>query len=121
MFAIFRGPDHRFEFGNQRYLALFEGRYQEGVPVVQAVPEAVEQGFVELLDSVYQTGQPVSGNEVPLTIPSLHGEPHRVYLNFSYQPFRENGQIAGVTAFAYDVTDLVHARQRLEEQRKGDA
>ena len=25
MFAIFRGPEHRFEYGNQRYLALFEG------------------------------------------------------------------------------------------------
>jgi len=121
MFAIFRGPEHRFEFGNQRYLALFEGRYREGMPVAQAVPEAVEQGFVELLDNVYRTGQPVSGNEVSLTIPSLDGAPHQVYLNFSYQPFRENGQIAGVTAFAYDVTDLVHARQRLEEQRHGNA
>ncbi|OUJ71383.1 PAS domain-containing protein [Hymenobacter crusticola] len=118
MFAIFRGPEHRFEFGNQRYLALFEGRYAEGIPVAQAVPEAVEQGYIELLDKVYQTGQPVSGNEVPLLVPSLTGtEPRRVYLNFSYQPFRENGRVAGVTAFAYDVTDLVHARQTLEQQR----
>ncbi|WP_324672140.1 PAS domain-containing protein [Hymenobacter sp. GOD-10R] len=118
MFAVFRGPEHRFEFGNQRYLALFEGRHAKGIPVAQAIPEAIEQGYVELLDSVYQTGQPISGNEALLQLPGAAGEdPRRVYLNFSYQPFRENGQVAGVTAFAYDVTDLVHARQALEQRR----
>lgn len=116
-FAVFRGPEHRFEYGNRSYLELFQGRYAEGKPVAEAVPEAVEQGFVQLLDDVYQTGQPVAGKEVALLLPHPDGAaPRRIYLNFSYQPYRERGQIVGVTAFAYDVTDLVEARQALEQR-----
>ena len=116
-FAIFRGSEHRFEYGNRGYQQLFEGRYAAGKPVAEAVPEAVEQGFVALLDRVYQTGQPVVGTEQALTMPGADGQPPRqLYLNFSYQPYRERGQVVGVTAFAYDVTGLVLARQALERQ-----
>jgi len=122
MFAIFRGPEHRFEYGNQQYLELFANRFTEGVSVAEAVPEAVEQGFVALLDGVYHTGAPANGKEVPLMLPGTgKAEPRRTYLNFSYQPFRENGKIAGVTAFAYNVTDLVEARNALAQHRDGTA
>jgi PAS domain S-box-containing protein len=122
MFAIFRGPEHRFEYGNRRYQELFAGRFAEGLSVAEAVPEAVAQGFVALLDEVYQRGQAIGGNEAPLLLPDpATGAARQLYLNFSYQPFRENGRVAGVTAFAYDVTDLVHARQALEQRPNAPA
>ncbi len=41
------------------------------------------------------------------------------YFNFTYQQFRENGEPAGITVFAYEVTDFVRACQALE--RLGNA
>ncbi|GAB3842599.1 PAS domain-containing protein [Hymenobacter jeollabukensis] len=112
LIAIVRGPEHRFEFVNERYQqTLFPGRQLLGRPVAEAIPEAAEQGFQQLIDQVYQTGEPYYGKEVPLTVDNA-AEP--IYLNFVYQPFRENGQVVGLFCFAFDVTELVRARQVLE-------
>ena len=39
-----------------------------GRPVREALPEVAGQGFVELLDRVYRTGEPFVGNEVPIQL-----------------------------------------------------
>ena len=83
--------------------------------MAEVVPEAAEQGFIALLDQVYQTGEPFYGKEMPL---QLHrratGQIDERYFDFTYQAFRENGQIVGIFSFAFDVTELVQARQKLE-------
>jgi PAS domain S-box-containing protein len=40
------------------------------------------------------------------------------YLNFSYQAYREQGQITGISVFAYDVTEQVLANQARETQQR---
>lgn len=42
------------------------------------------------------------------------GKAEDVYLNFTYQAYREHGQIVGISCFAFDVTELVVARKQLE-------
>lgn len=114
LIAIARGPQHVFEFANPLYQALFPGRELIGRTIAEALPEAVEQGFLALVEQVYQTGQPFHGNELPIQV--LHpntAQPHTIYLNFVYQAFREQDAIAGVSVFAHDVTQLVLARQQL--------
>jgi PAS domain S-box-containing protein len=115
LIAIARGPQHVFEFANPPYYELFATDDLLGRPVAEAVPEAVEQGFIGLLDHVYQTGEPFYGKQMPL---KLHrratGQIDERYFDFTYQAFRENGQIVGVHSFAFDVTELVQARQKLE-------
>jgi PAS domain S-box-containing protein len=79
----------------------------------------VAQGFVALLDRVYQTGETYLGTEVPLTVQHEPGQPARTrYFNFSYQAYREQGQVVGVSSFAYDVTEQVLARQQREAQQR---
>ncbi|MDU0371620.1 PAS domain-containing protein [Hymenobacter endophyticus] len=115
MFAILRGPEHRYEYVNPGYKALFAGRELLGRTVAELVPEASEQGFSALLDQVYQTGTPFAAAEASFSLIGADGKLQQVYLNFSYQPFREDGRIVGLLAFAYDVTDLVKTRQTLEQ------
>ncbi|MFD2785530.1 PAS domain-containing protein [Hymenobacter rubripertinctus] len=55
--CILRGPEHRLEYFNAAYEQLFPDRQLRGRPVAEAQPEAVAQGFVALLDQVYQTGE----------------------------------------------------------------
>ncbi|RPD47634.1 PAS domain S-box protein [Hymenobacter sediminis] len=115
LICILRGPEHRFEFVNPPYQRLFPNRQLVGQTVAQALPEVIEQGFLDLLNGVYTTGQTFVGNEVQIDLDhDGNGQLKRSYLNFTYQLFEEQGQKAGITVFAYDVTALVAARQALE-------
>jgi PAS domain-containing protein len=56
--AVLSGPEHVFEMANPQYLALISHRPVVGRTVADALPEAVAQGYVALLDEVYRTGRP---------------------------------------------------------------
>ena len=112
--TILRGPSHRHEFVNPPYQRLFSDQPLLGYTVVEAMPEIADQGFLALLDNVYATGKTYIGTEMPVRLP---GFSQNSYFNFTYQQFRENGQPAGITVYAVDVSDLVRARQELEKLR----
>lgn len=115
MICILRGPEHRFEFVNPEYQKLFPHRQLIGKTVAEVLPEVIEQGFVTLLDNVYKTGEAFVGNELEIMLDrDGSGQLQRSYLNFTYQLFMEGSEKAGITVFAFDVTDLVLARQALE-------
>lgn len=61
-------PQHIFEIANERYLQFIGNRDIIGKPVQQVIPEIVGQGYIELLDEVYATGKPFTGNEMPAKI-----------------------------------------------------
>jgi PAS domain S-box-containing protein len=117
--ALLRAPGHRFEYVNPAYQQLFPGRQLVGLTMAEAVPETVEQGFINLLDRVYQTGETHFGAEVPFAVVPTDGQPpHTIYFNFTYQAHREDNRIAGVTIFAFDVTEQVLARAQREAERQ---
>jgi signal transduction histidine kinase len=116
--AITRGADHRYVYANSTSQALFAGRQLVGHSVAEALPEAVSLGLLALLDKVYETGETFFGTEWPLPFASPAGDPDQVrYFNFTYQAYREEGQIVGTSTFAYDVTEQVRARQERETQQ----
>ena len=114
--ATLEGPEHRYTFTNARYDALAEYRASLGRTAAECFPEAGSQGFIELLDTVYRTGEPYEGQEMPFEFQNpADGERRQVYFNFSYQALRDNhGQITGVLAFGMDVTPQVLARREAE-------
>jgi signal transduction histidine kinase len=86
--------------------------------VRQAVPEAIEQGFVEILNQVYRTGEPFSGKELPIDLAQTDGKTKRFYLNFVYQPLRDgDDKVCGIVAIIQDVTEQVISRQTLIFER----
>ncbi|WP_410505060.1 PAS domain-containing protein [Hymenobacter sp. BRD67] len=110
-----RSQQYVFEYANPRYLELFPDRELLGHSVLEIIPEAAEQGFIGLLDQVYLTGTSYYGKEVLLHIHRRDtGKTEEVYLDFTYQAFRENVQIVGISCFAFDVTELVRTRKKLE-------
>ncbi len=114
LIALLRAPGHRFEYVNPAYHQLFPGRVLVGREFADAVPEAQEQGFGVLMDRVYQTGETYFGAEVPFVVEPLEGASHTHYYNFTYQAYREEGRIAGISIFAFEVTGQVLARQQHE-------
>ena len=112
--ALLRQPGHCFEYVNPAYQALFPGRALVGRDMAVAVPESRAQGFIGLLDRVYQTGETYFGAEQPFLVATAAGQPARLqYFNFTYQAFREAGEVAGISIFAFNVTPQVQARQQL--------
>jgi len=115
--AVLRGPEHVFEFANEAYLQLVGQRDIIGKTVWEALPEVREQGFIELLDRVLETGQPFIGRELPVQLARTDGEglDHR-YVDFVYQPLTDaRGNRIGIVAHGSDVTEAVASRREIEE------
>ncbi|SFQ83496.1 sensor histidine kinase [Hymenobacter arizonensis] len=119
LIALLRQPGHRFEYANAAYQALFPGRQLVGLDLAAAVPELYAQGYVQVMDQVYRTGETFVGEELPFVLPGAAGEaPRTRYFNFTYQAYRESGAIAGVSIFAFDATEQALARQERETHRQ---
>lgn len=112
--AILSGPDHRVQMHNDAYGRLIGGRDIAGKPLREALPELAGQGYFDLLDSVFATGEPYEGHETPADLQRAPGAIlETVYLNFVYQPIRDgSGAVVGIFVQGNDVTDNVLAAQR---------
>ncbi|MCE9668805.1 ATP-binding protein [Myxococcus stipitatus] len=110
-----RGASHVFDFSNARNSALLEQEATPGTAMREGMFKLGEQDVLGVLDRVYATGEPFQGSAVPLRVPQPDGKEKEVFYNLTYQPTRdERGQVEGIAGFGFDVTDLVHARQRAE-------
>ena len=64
MMAMLRGPEHVFEMVNPAYCRLVGEREIIGKPVRDALPEVERQGFIEILDRVYRSGEAFVGSGI---------------------------------------------------------
>jgi PAS domain S-box-containing protein len=114
--AVLRGENHVFEFANDAYLQLIGHRDVVGRTVREALPEVSGQGFFEILDNVYRTGEPFIGREISVTLQRTPGmPPEQLYLDFVYQPLTDaEPRITGIVAHGANVTDAVLARREVE-------
>lgn len=112
--AVLRGPEHQFQMVNQTFQQLVGHRKLVGLRVQEAMPEVVDQGFVDLLDHVFATGETYEGKESLIHLQRRRdGEMEQAYLNFIYQPIRDDlGRIEGIFVQGHEVTDSVLAQQR---------
>ncbi|WP_188565025.1 hybrid sensor histidine kinase/response regulator [Undibacterium terreum] len=104
--AFLKGPTHIFELVNSAYYKLVGHRNLIGRPVRQALPDIEGQGFYELLDSVYTSGQTFVGNSLQVVLQkSVDAEPETAYVDLVYQPiFSEAGEVIGIFVLGSDVS-----------------
>jgi PAS domain S-box-containing protein len=111
--AVLRGPDHIFEKVNDRYIELIGGRHVLGLPVREALPEVVAQGYCELLDQVYESGEPYVAADKSVTLRNPTGTTLRI-LQFVYQPlFGPSGKVSGIIVQGTDLTERRQEQERL--------
>jgi len=115
MFAILKGEDHIFEFVNLQHTQYTGKRDIIGKKIAEALPELVAQGLINIIDQVYQTGEPFVGTEMPISFRQEDGSLKQVFVNLNYQAIRDEYEnITGVLTFAYDVTELITNRKQLK-------
>ncbi len=120
--CVLQGPDHVFELVNAAYRRLVGNRQVEGKTVKEALPDIAGQGFYELLDRVYTTGEAFIGNAMTIFLQeSPDAPPRERVIDFVYQPiFDAGGKVAGIFVQGNDITEQRTTqleRERLAEER----
>jgi PAS domain S-box-containing protein len=112
--AVVRGPEHVFELTNHSYMQLIGHRQIIGKSVLEALPELAGQGFLELLDRVYTSGEPFVGHALPVRLQREPDGPlEERYVDFVYQPIKgADGAVSGIFVEGSDVT----ARKQIEDE-----
>ncbi|MCY7419598.1 MAG: PAS domain-containing protein [Chloroflexi bacterium] len=113
--AVLTGSDHRFEMVNDAYRRLLGQRDLIGLTPREVVPEVEAQGFLNLLDIVYQTGVPHVGTRIPMHLDATSADPVRDYIiDFVYSPILAgDGSVSGIFVQGNDVTAHVQAEEHL--------
>jgi PAS domain-containing protein len=118
--CVLRGPDHEFELVNERYLQLIGYREVVGLTVRQALPEIEGQGFFELLDSVFQSGETFTGTDMPVFLQRSHNKPmERRFLDLVYTALKDaDGVINGILVHGIDQTERKQSEMALAEREE---
>ncbi|HWA17289.1 MAG TPA: ATP-binding protein [Gemmatimonadales bacterium] len=119
--AVLRGKDHIFALANETCRKLVGNREVIGLPLRVALPELVNQGFIDLLDEVYRSGKTYVGAGVKVLLQTGDGGVVERVVDFVYQPIRDGaGEIHGIFVEGTDVTGRFTADERLRiAQRAG--
>jgi PAS domain S-box-containing protein len=119
--VMMRGPEHVVELANPLTCEVWGRSEQEllGRPLVEALPELVDQPFKQRLDEVLRSGVAQVGKEMPARLDRYGtGALETVFFNFVYAPLRGvDGAIDGILVMAFDVTDEVTARNEMSRLR----
>jgi len=114
--VMLSGPSHVIELANPNYMRLVGNRPVLGRAVAEALPEAAEQGYVALLDHVYQSGEAFTAHGYTFAPQASAGaHVNERYLDFVYQPIRDAfGAVTGIFVEGIDVTSRTLAELRRE-------
>lgn len=113
--ALLGGPEHRYALVNPKFVEL-AGRNPLGKTVREAFVNDGSEHYVRQLDRVYRTGAPYIGTELSLRTSGDDGRVTERLFNVYCYPFRgSDDAIEGVLTYLQDVTDMVAARQRIEQ------
>jgi signal transduction histidine kinase len=114
--CITRGPTHVIESANLLYQQMTGRRDLVGRTTREAFPELATQGFFELLDQVFTTGEPHTGTEVRVVWDRTgDGSLQEGFVNHAYQPLTDqHGVVYGILLHIVDVTELVRSRRLIE-------
>jgi PAS domain S-box-containing protein len=113
--AMLEGPDHRIVLTNPAYLQLIDHRQVLGKTVAEALPDAAAQGYVDLLNQVYQSGEAFSSTGAKYAVQASPEAPiNERFVDFVYQPVTDaHGAVSGIFVQGFDVTE----RRRAEVLR----
>ena len=120
--ALLEGSDHRFAMANPAFYDLVGQRTLDRQAVADALPELVQQGFVEMLDNAAASREAVVARGMPLKIERTRDKTDELYVDFVFQPLD-----GGIFVQGQDVSedkrneDLRHAHAAVLEMAVADA
>jgi PAS domain S-box-containing protein len=112
--CVLCGSDHVYEYVNDAYIEIAGRRDFIGRAIRDVFPDLAGQGFFELLDQVYASGERVVTHGMQLR---LQGSDAVQYVDFVYEPIRdEAGAVTGIFVGGYEVSEAHRAVEELERR-----
>jgi hypothetical protein len=118
--GVLKGKNLIVEMGNDKIFEVWGKLKVPSInkPLIEVLPEIKGQGFIELLEGVYDSGNAFQGNAVLARL-LRGGKLEDVYFDFTYAPLRdEDGLVNSILILAMDVTEKVLATKKLEESER---
>jgi PAS domain S-box-containing protein len=114
--GVYVGREMRIQFLNQSIIDVWgKGQDVIGKTYHEVLPELRDQQIYEQLEQVYDTGIPLHKRNQRVDL-LVNGQLQPFYFNYSFTPlFDKQGKVYGVMNTAADVTDLVMAKQQVEQ------
>jgi len=86
-----------------------------GRSLFEILPEIIEQGFKEILENVYRTGEIFKGNKWPVFL-EKYGKYEEYFFTFIFAPvYNDDKKIIGISIVATEVTDQIFSERKLKE------
>ena len=113
-----RGPTHEVEFVNAAHRRAFSSHDWTGRTIRDAFPDVEGQGFFEMLDHVYATGERYEAFAQSVRFRQPNGREEERFLTFVYEAVRDSdGSIVGIMCEGSDATDAYRAEQKVRDER----
>ncbi|GAA4968846.1 hypothetical protein GCM10025331_72270 [Actinoplanes utahensis] len=118
VFAALSGPAHVVEAANPAFFATIgKDRARIGVPVAELLPELAGQGFLDLLDQVYRSGEPYTGRDARVVL-DTGTQAREMFFDFTYEPRRDpSGTVIGIRVIGVETTQIKDAQRLLTKHR----
>ncbi len=115
--CVLEGPELRYVIANKSYRQVVGQENIIGNRVIDVVPEVKEQGYIDLLEEVYQTGEPYLGYGDPVHInKDQEGSKQKYIFNLLFAPlFDEDGEVYGIFIEAMDFSEQATYQKQLKE------
>jgi PAS domain S-box-containing protein len=115
--CVLKSPAYTFDLINPQFQKLLGNRPLINQSFAEALPDIAQQGYMQILDEVQQSGKLFFGKEMYVGIDrNGTGEWDYGYFNFIYQPIIDTtSKVESIFIFAYEVTQQVDARKTIEE------
>ncbi len=115
--AMLHGPRHVFEMANSAFATLTGHRPLLGKPLLEVLPEALHQGYVDLLDQVYASGKACAMTAARYERAGSNGAgPVERFVDAVFQPIANHqGQVTGVFIQGFDVSNARSDAHALRE------
>lgn len=111
--CVLRGPDHVYEMANVAFRELVGGRDILGKTAREAVPEGASQGYIDILDRVFATGEAFANRKMRVVLQNDKGKLQEYFLDLMCQAIISGtGEITGLFVEGSDVTENVRSEQR---------
>ncbi|WP_443944421.1 PAS domain S-box protein [Pedobacter sp. AW1-32] len=114
--AIYTGLDMIIEVANTEMIQLWGKDHSViGKPLLAALPELKDQGFLEILQQVYISGETFHSKEARVDL-VVDGMLQKFYFTFTYKALRnEKGEVYAIINTAAHLTELILAREQIIE------
>lgn len=114
--AIYSDRNITIAAANQEMLALWgKNNSVIGKEMADAIPELINQPFINLLQQVYDTGITYQGEQEAADL-IVDGQLKTSYFNFTYKALKdEHGKTVAIIHNAIDVTELVLTKKKISE------